>query len=131
MSFSSKNLLLTPKIKLKSNKFSQIQSPDFEKKMRTKIFNKSNVYSGFSSQRRVELADGSILPSVYRSQIYKEEEPWKNFTLKPKMAQKTSTLALDKIRAYNENRCDFLDTLNKSHTRSQSSIFGIQKSSFN
>jgi len=120
-SFSQKSLLLTPKLNMKQSKFSPLHKPDFEKKMRKEVFNDSKVYLGFSSFKRGELSDGMLQPAMYRSQMYKEEEPRKHYTNKPAMSTPMRNPDMDNIRSYSTQRSDFLDTLNRSsHTRSSS-----------
>mmetsp|Transcript_9305 Transcript_9305/g.8220 ORF Transcript_9305/g.8220 Transcript_9305/m.8220 type:complete len:198 (-) Transcript_9305:74-667(-) len=119
--FSTKSMLMTPKIENRTSKFSPMHKPNFEKKMRAELFNDSNVYMGFSSQKREDLADDYLQPSMYRSQIYKEEEPSKPYSLKPAMSNRCSNPDLKNIRDYNDSRSEFLSTLNRgSHTRSTS-----------
>ncbi len=127
--FSAKSLMMTPRPQ-RDMKLSPAHKPNFEKKMRNEIFNKSSVYSGFSSQKRTELADGFTLPAIGKSQIYKAEEDTHDFTNKPMMSRSRPNPLMGSIREYNDSRSDFLETLGKGHTRSQSSIFGIQRSSF-
>ena len=112
---------MTPQVSKKSCKFSPLYKPNFEKKMRKEIFNDSKVYMGFSSFKKGELADGELQPAMYRSQLYKEEEPVKPYSLKPTMSRRVSNPQFKNIREYSESRTEFLDTLNKdAHTRSSS-----------
>ena len=53
----------------------QPKKMDYEANMRKQIFNNSNWYLGFSSSKRGELANSLRLPNVYKSQIYKNEDP--------------------------------------------------------
>lgn len=122
--------LMTPR--QDKSTFSTMRKVDHQKEMRKNIFTDSNVYLGFSSSKRTELAQSLKLPSIYKSQIYKEEEPMQNIQNHKTMVQrKASNSTMRGIREYGDNRRSLLESLGTSqHTRSTSSIFGLQKRSF-
>jgi hypothetical protein len=128
--FSAKQLMLTPRIENKS-KFTPIHKPNYEKKMRDFNFNEDQVYLGFSSRKREDIIGRGALADECKSEIYKEDEPRRDFTQKTLVQKRASNSLLRSIRDYNDSRSEFLGELGKSHTRSSASIFGLQKSSFN
>ena len=128
--FSAKQLMMTPRIENKS-KFTPIHKPNYEKKMREFNFVEDQVYMGFSSRKREDIIGRGRLADECKSEIYKEEEPIRDFTQKTFVQKRASNPLLSSIRNYNDSRSEFLGELGKCHTRSSTSIFGLQKSSFN
>lgn len=127
--FSSKNLMFTPRIE--KSKFSPLHKVDFEKKMRNNVFESSQIYMGFSSRKRENLAGDLQQPDWHKSLVYKEDEPLQIFNHKTNVQRKCSNNALKSIRDYGDSRSDFLSVLGQdNHVRSSSSIFGLQRSSF-
>lgn len=102
---------------------------DLQSNMRKNIFNDSQVYMGFSSTKRDELAKSLKLPNEYRSQLYKQEEPISEFNHKTLVQRRGYNRSMSGIREYTDTRRDVLDSLSNSHTRSTSCIFGLQNRS--
>lgn len=127
--FSTKHLM-TPRIENKS-KFTPIHKPNYEKKMRDLNFNNDQVYMGFSSQKRADIISLGMIADECKSDIYKSEQPLKDFSQKTFVQKRASNPLLSSIRHYNDSRSEFLGELGKSQSRSSASIFGLQRSSYN
>lgn len=117
--------------RIEKSKFSPLHKIDFEKKMRNNIFESSEVYLGFSSRKRENLAEEIQQPDWHKSLVYGGEKDLQILNHKTKLQNKMSNSVLKNIRDYTESRRDFLSVLGQdNHVRSSSSIFGLQRSSF-
>eukprot|EP00345_Euplotes_harpa_P004851 CAMPEP_0168326774 /NCGR_PEP_ID=MMETSP0213-20121227/5509_1 /TAXON_ID=151035 /ORGANISM="Euplotes harpa, Strain FSP1.4" /LENGTH=134 /DNA_ID=CAMNT_0008329565 /DNA_START=458 /DNA_END=862 /DNA_ORIENTATION=+ len=107
----------------------ELKKFDPQREMRKKIFTDSQLYLGFSSNKRTDLAQSLKLPPIFKSEMYKDKDPNAELAHKTLVQRRSGNDRYKAIREYSESRKEVLDTLCKPRLRNSTSIFGLQQSS--
>jgi len=103
---------------------------DQEDTMRKIIFGDSQLYLGFSSKKRNELAQSLKFPTGLKTDLYKGEDLSDPLYYKSTLATSRNSDRYNNIREYSDSRREVLDKISSPKTRNTSSIFGLQRSSY-